>query len=111
MITPANGRSIASDIPASNSVLVPYDKREALSVRAAAEKAGRSASTIRAWCERYSIARRIAGGNWEVSRVALQMLLDGKMEALAAYHAGDRKSPAVAAYFERFGLDNPEVRQ
>ena len=111
MTTAANGRSIASDIPASNSVLVPYDKREALSVRAAADKAGRSTSTIRAWCERYSIARRIAGGNWEVSRVALQMLLDGKMEALAAYHAGDRKSPAVAAYFERFGLDNPEVRQ
>ena len=90
--------------PDRKFVLSPYDKREAMSVRAAAEKAGRSVSTLHNWCERHCIARKIAGGNWEVSRIALQMLLDGDLEALAAYSAGDRASPHVAAYFKQFGL-------
>jgi hypothetical protein len=88
------------------SVLVPYDPREAVSVRSAAKLAGRSQSTIRNWCEKFEIARKIADGNWQVSRVALRMLLDGDMDALAAYGAGDRTSPSVAAYFERCGLQN-----
>jgi Helix-turn-helix domain len=88
-------------------VLVPYDPRETLPVKEAADLAGRSQSTIRNWCERFEIARRIAGGNWQVSRVALRMLLDGDMDALAAYSAGDRTSPSVAAYFERLGLGGP----
>jgi hypothetical protein len=90
-------------------VLVPYDPREALPVKKAAELAGRSQSTLRNWCEKFEIARRIAGGNWQVSCVALQMLLDGDLEALAAYSAGDRASPRVASYFKRFGLSDPVV--
>jgi len=85
-------------------VLRPYDPMEAISVKEAAKLAGRSQSTLRNWCERFEIARRIAGGNWQVSCVALQMLLDGDLEALAAYSAGDRASPRVATYFKRFGL-------
>jgi len=85
---------------------VPYDPREAVSVKTAAELAGRSQSTIRNWCERFKIARKIADGNWQVSRVALRMLLDGDMDALDAYGAGDRSSPCIATYFQRLGLDD-----
>jgi hypothetical protein len=59
-------------------ILRPFDKREGMSVSAAAKLAGRSASTMRNWCEVHGIGRRVAGGNWVVSRVALQMLLDGR---------------------------------
>jgi hypothetical protein len=34
------------------------------------------------------------------------MLLDGDLEALAAYGANDRTSPRVDAYFKKFGLCN-----
>jgi hypothetical protein len=40
--------------------------------------------------------------------VALAMLLDGNKEALAAYLAGDRSSPAVAEYFSRCGVPLPK---
>ena len=88
----------------SPHVLVPYDKREGMSLRAAAEHAGRSEATVRTWCYQHNIGRRVAGGPWCVSRVALAMLLDGNAAALAAYHAGDRHRPLVAAYYERLGL-------
>jgi hypothetical protein len=83
-------------------VLRPYDPLEALSVKEAASLAGRSRSTLRNWCERFEIARRIADGNWQVSWIALQMLLDGDLEALAVYGAGDRTSPRVVGYLKRF---------
>ncbi len=85
-------------------VLVPYDKREGMTLRAAAEHAGKSEGTVRTWCQQHDIGRRVAGGPWCVSRVALAMLLDGNAAALAAYHAGDRHGPLVAPYFERLGL-------
>ena len=67
----------------------------------AAKKAGKSDSTVRAWCLNHGIARRVVDGH---CRVALQMLVDGNKEALRAYHKGDRASPLVARYFDRFGL-------
>jgi len=70
----------------------------------AAGLAGRSEGTIRNWCGQFDIGRRIVGGNWKVSRVALQMLLDDEMEALAEYHTGERTDPRVIAYFEQVGL-------
>ena len=88
----------------SPQVLVPFDKREAMTLRATAELAGKSEGTVRTWCLQYDIGRRIAGGSWAVSRVALAMLLEGNAEALAAYHAGDRQGPLVAPYYERLGL-------
>ena len=85
-------------------VLVPFDKRESMSLAEAAKLAGRSQSTIKSWCQQRDIGRRVAGGPWCVSRVALAMLLDGDAAALAAYHAGNRHSLQVAAYFQRLGL-------
>ena len=70
--------------------------------------AGRSVRTLREWCARLDIGRRI-GGRWAVSKVALAMLLDGDKTALAAYLAGDRQSDVVTAYFERCGV--PLVRR
>lgn len=84
-------------------VLVPYDRREAISLAQAAKVCGKSQSTVRGWCSRYWIGRRVVGGKWEVSRAALQMLLDGNNAALEAYLSGDRKGPLVARYFDAIG--------
>jgi hypothetical protein len=85
-------------------ILSPFDKRECISLKEAADIAGRSESTMRNWCDEYGLGRRIGGGPWSVSRVALAMHLDGDRKALRAYHAGDRTSDLVAPYFERAGL-------
>jgi hypothetical protein len=85
-------------------ILSPFDKRECISLKEAAGIAGRSESTMRSWCDEYGLGRRIGGGPWSVSRVALAMHLDGDLSALKAYHAGDRTSDLVAPYFERAGL-------
>jgi len=74
-----------------------------MEVAAATKYAGVVGATIRTWCVRYGIGRKIAG-DWHVSRVALRMFMDGNMQALAAYHAGDRDNPVVVEYFVRVGL-------
>ncbi|WP_292530418.1 hypothetical protein [Methylocystis sp.] len=88
-------------------ILTPYDKREAISLRVAAEIAGRSESTMRSWCQNHYIGRRIVGGQWEVSKPALLMLLDGDARALRAYLQGDRESDLVGAYFRRANIPLP----
>jgi len=87
-------------------VLVPFHRSEVLSITEAAAIAGRSVRTMREWCLRHYIGRRI-GGQWAVSKVALAMLLDGSWDALGAYLSGDRSSPTVVAYFERCGVPLP----
>jgi hypothetical protein len=84
--------------------LRPYDAREALTVHQAAAIAGRSAGTIRNWVDAYCIGRRIVGGKIAVSRIAMAMLLDGDLKALACYLEGKRNVPAVIRYYERLGL-------
>ncbi len=84
-------------------VLKPYHAAEALTACQAAELAKRSVRTIREWAARFDLGRRI-GGAWAISKVALQMHLEGNREALALYHAGNRNSPIVTAYFERCGV-------
>jgi hypothetical protein len=84
-------------------ILSPFDIRESMEVAAATKYAGVVGATIRTWCVRYGIGRKIAG-DWHVSRVALRMFMDGNMQALAAYHAGDRDNPVVVEYFVRVGL-------
>jgi hypothetical protein len=85
-------------------ILIPYDVREAISVAGAAKIAGKSQTTIRGWCRRHHTGRRIAGA-WAVSRVALQMFLDGDLETLAAYHDGARAQyEPVARHYCRLGL-------
>ncbi|OSI70532.1 hypothetical protein BST63_33350 [Bradyrhizobium canariense] len=89
-------------------VLTPYDPREGISLAMAAKRAGKSESTIRNWCPQHGLGRRVGGGVWVVSQVALAMFLDGDAAALAAYHAGDHCNSEVAEYFERFGLARPK---
>lgn len=89
-------------------VLIPYDPREGISLATAAKRAGKSETTIRNWCPQHGLGRRVGGGVWVVSQVALAMFLDGDMTALAAYHAGDHSCSEVARYFERFGLPKPK---
>jgi hypothetical protein len=58
---------------------------------------------MRVWCDNFGLGRRVGGGTWAVSKVALALFLDGNFKALREYHAGDR-SEIVAVYFARFGL-------
>jgi hypothetical protein len=53
--------------------------------------------------ESEGLGRRL-GGKWCVSKVALEMYLDGKADALERYLQGDRLTPDVVSYFKRFGL-------
>jgi hypothetical protein len=85
-------------------ILSPFDLREVLTLKQAAAIAGKSESTLRAWCEGYGLGRRVGGGTWCVSKVALSMHLDGNRRGLRAYHAGKRTDPNVVYYFEREGL-------
>jgi hypothetical protein len=88
----------------SPKILIPYDVREAISVRCAARIAGKSETTVRTWCQRHHIGRHV-GGAWAVSRVALAMLLEADLEALAAYHDGARAQyEPVARHYRRLGL-------
>jgi hypothetical protein len=84
--------------------LIPFDRREGISVEATAEIAGKSVRTLRLWCEQHQIGRRVGGGPWVVSRPALEMLLNDDYSALSTYLAGDRENQAVIGYFERVGL-------
>jgi hypothetical protein len=85
-------------------ILRPFDAAEAIRVNIAARLAGVAPRTIQHWCTVHRIGRRIGGGHWRVSRVALAMHLDGDQEALRLYLGGDRVSTRVAAYFRRAGL-------
>lgn len=88
-------------------VLAPYDPREGISVVVAAKRAGKKPRTIRGWCLQHALGRRIGGGFWVVSQVALAMFLEGDQTALAAYHSGDRSSEVVTSYFQRFAIPLP----
>ncbi len=88
-------------------VLIPYNAREAASLREAAKISGMSVETMRRVSSLHDIGRKI-GGRWAVSRVALAMWLDGNRAALKAYLAGERNGLVVGPYFERAGLRSPE---
>ncbi|WP_244480554.1 helix-turn-helix domain-containing protein [Methylobacterium sp. Leaf399] len=86
--------------------LIPFDRREGLSLAQAAKIAGKSVDTVRLWCLNHDIGRRVGGGSWVVSRVALTMFLDDDRHALNAYLSGSRSEQDVAPYFHRLGLDS-----
>ncbi|MCK1447240.1 hypothetical protein IVB34_40145 [Bradyrhizobium sp. 2] len=90
-------------------VLVPYDVREGLSLRKAAERAGKSETTLRNWCVQHGLGRRVGDGVWVVSKIALAMYLDGDAKALSLYRNGDRTSEVVKAYFDRCGVPLPFI--
>jgi hypothetical protein len=100
-----------STLPAPPQVLIPFDATngEAIHVKEAAARAGRSDGTIKNWCCDHHVGRRV-GGEWRVGQVALAMFLDGDELALKAYLAGDRSSDLVKLYFGRFGLACPAGR-
>ena len=85
--------------------LIPFDRREGMTTAEAASVAGRTERCIRLWCVEHEIGRRVAGGPWLVSRVALAMFLDGNATALRAYLAGDRRSDLVRDYYAATGLE------
>jgi hypothetical protein len=95
--------------PTSWRVLVPFDPREGISLKAAAARSGKSETTVRDWCKAYGLGRRVGGGVWVVSQVALSMHLDDDRKALAAYLAGNRSSAAVLAYYSRHGVPLPKL--
>lgn len=95
----AAGDSRGAD-PLVRKILQPFDKRECISLRTAANIADKSESTMRTWAQEHGLGRRVGGGPWSISRVALAMFLDDDMKALRAYHAGDRTSEIVAPYFK-----------
>lgn len=90
-------------------VLTPYDPREGISLAVAAKRAGKSETTLRNWCVQHGLGRRVGGGVWVVSQVALAMFLDDDRIALVAYLAGDRSSSLVKLYFERVNVPLPKV--
>jgi hypothetical protein len=75
----------------------------------AATVAGKSTATVRRWCIEHHIGRRVGGGEWIVSRVALAMHLDGDEGALGAYLDGDREGERVMVYFRRMGVPSSSV--
>ena len=87
-------------------VLRPFHRSEVISIAEASTIAGRSIRTLREWCMRLDLGRRI-GGQWAVSKVALAMWLDGNKEALRAYLTGDRATMLVTDYFQRCGVPLP----
>lgn len=92
-------------------VLTPYDPREGISLALAAKRANKSERTMRYWCSQHGLGRRVGGGVWVVSQVALTMFIDGDAETLAAYHSGDRSSERVRSYFERLGVPLPRRKE
>jgi hypothetical protein len=88
-------------------VLVPFDVREGIDLSGAARRAGKSQTTIRNWCNQRGLGRRVGGGVWVVSKVALAMHLDGDDGALKTYLSGDRSSPQVKSYYDRCGVPLP----
>jgi hypothetical protein len=89
-------------------VLVPFDVREGIDLSGAAKRAGKSQTTIRNRCNQRGLGRRVGGGVWVVSKVALAMHLDGDDKALAAYLSGDRSSQPVKMYFDRCDVPLPK---
>jgi hypothetical protein len=90
--------------PGEPRILVPYHSDETISVKEAATIAGKSPRTVLNYCERHGLGRRVGGGTWKVSKVALAMFLDGNVPALSAYHAGARADDIVADYYRRLGI-------
>lgn len=93
------------------AVLRPYSAEECITTHEAARRARRSVRTIRRWVATYLIGRPIGGSQIGVSIVALEMVLNGDGEALAAYLAGDRTSRIVVDYFERSKVPLPRRRR
>lgn len=86
-----------------NVLTAPYDPREGMTLRQAAQRAGKSETTIKNWAIKWGLGRRVGGGLWVISRPALEMFLDGNDAALRDYHRSNW-TEAVREYFGRTGV-------
>ena len=101
--TPApDGRFAVS----KSHTLVPFHAAEGLTLKQAVDVAGKSERTLRNWCVEHGIGRRVAGGTWVVSKVALAMLLDGDIDSLICYrdHGVRASYEPVAKFYKRLDL-------
>ena len=92
--------------------LVPFHAAEGLTLKQAVDVAGKSERTLRNWCVEHGIGRRVAGGTWVVSKVALAMLLDGDIDSLICYrdHGVRASYEPLAKYYERLELPAAAAR-
>lgn len=78
---------------------------EIMSVTRAAAYARRDVKTIRHWCKVHGVGRQsLGGGPLEVSRIGLDMVLHGDLEALEKLRDGKRDDPDVIRYFHFAGI-------
>jgi hypothetical protein len=94
----------AAPRPDTRKILDPYHAREAISMAIAAQKAGKEHKTMWRICKKHGLGRKLPDSQWAVSIVALNIYLEGNLQALSAYHQGIRGGPLVARYFKACGL-------
>ncbi len=82
--------------------LNPFRADLSLSLPAARERTGSSYNTVRSWCTRHHIGRKI-GNSWHIDAVALELFLAGDLDPLARYLNGDRTGPEIIEAFARVG--------
>ena len=82
--------------------LSPFRRDLAMPLADASEYSGRAINTVRDWCKRYHLGRKI-GGEWLIDAVAFHLFIEGRLEALARYLNGDRADPETVAAFQRLG--------
>lgn len=87
-------------------ILIPLSLEEARSVTWASWASGFSRQKVARVATRHNLGRMIEG-RWYISAPAWTMFMEGDDKALARYLRGDRTSPAIIAYFERFGITPP----
>lgn len=79
-------------------ILDPYDPAECMTPLQAAVRAGVAVNSIRYWCEKHGIGRKVVG-KLKISGPALEMLLADDFAALTIYHAGERNTETIQRYF------------
>jgi hypothetical protein len=80
---------------------VPMWPGDVWNIKQAAHFAHCHPKTVRRWVKKHGIGRQ-AGRNarLEISQIALQMVLQGDMEALGILRSGDRNHPRVLFYIK-----------
>ena len=83
--------------------LSPFRRDLVMSLADASEYSGRAINTMRDWCKRYHLGRKI-GGEWLIDAAAFHLFIEGQLDALAHYLNGDRATPEIVEAFARLGI-------